>query len=273
MSQILCYRPLYSLQLARVTFKCRSGTSFLQLARRNRKCALLFNNIVYRYKSEKKETRLSSLVQALPVTIKTDPDSINIGAELTGNLGKEAVLEVLHQFEVKEEVERVAFENGLDRKLFRQVFVSFRRFCCDSKTLPTDLHVVLSDILQGAGDVTDLLPYFLDHGRHMFPHLDCMEDLCKISDLRLPANWYSDARAIQRKIIYHAGPTNSGKTYHALQKFFTAKSGVYCGPLRMLASEVFQKTNAEVGYSEFYCIFLWGRAMKILLLICHKFFF
>lgn len=29
--------------------------------------------------------------------------------------------------------------------------------------------------------------------------------------------WYPVARALDRKIIYHAGPTNSGKTYNALK--------------------------------------------------------
>ena len=58
---------------------------------------------------------------------------------------------------------------------------------------------------------------------------------------------YPEARSIQRRIIYHAGPTNSGKTYHALQRFFAAKSGVYCGPLRMLANEVYYKANDAVS--------------------------
>lgn len=34
-----------------------------------------------------------------------------------------------------------------------------------------------------------------------------------------------------------AGPTNSGKTHNALQRLQTAESGVYCGPLRLLAME------------------------------------
>ncbi|KAK2098536.1 ATP-dependent RNA helicase supv3l1, mitochondrial [Saguinus oedipus] len=55
---------------------------------------------------------------------------------------------------------------------------------------------------------------------------------------------YPDARAMQRKIIFHSGPTNSGKTYHAIQKYFSAKSGVYCGPLKLLAHEIFEKSNA-----------------------------
>ena len=62
------------------------------------------------------------------------------------------------------------------------------------------------------------------------------------SDLTDPPNWYPEARAMNRKIIFHAGPTNSGKTYHALERFMTAKSGIYCGPLKLLAVEVGQET-------------------------------
>jgi len=39
------------------------------------------------------------------------------------------------------------------------------------------------------------------------------------------------------------GPTNSGKTYTAMQALCAARSGVYCGPLRLLAVEVHEKLN------------------------------
>ena len=185
----------------------------------------------------------SSIVKALTVNPADDPDGINVGAELSGQLKKQDLLKLLNQFHTRVPIKIVAKENGIDAKLFHQVFVSFRRFCVESTALPTDLHISLSDILQEAGHVDDLMPYFLQHAKIMFPHLDCMEDLEKISDLTLPANWYTLARTQQRKIIYHAGPTNSGKTYQALQRFTTAKSGVYCGPLRLLANEVFKRTN------------------------------
>ncbi|PIO27157.1 hypothetical protein AB205_0121190, partial [Aquarana catesbeiana] len=86
------------------------------------------------------------------------------------------------------------------------------------------------------------------HAKQIFPMLDCMDDLRKISDLRLPPNWYPDARAIQRKIIFHSGPTNSGKTYHAIQRYLGAKSGIYCGPLKLLAHEIYKKSN-DAGVS------------------------
>ncbi|XP_058798461.1 ATP-dependent RNA helicase SUV3 homolog, mitochondrial isoform X2 [Phymastichus coffea] len=85
----------------------------------------------------------------------------------------------------------------------------------------------------------------MKHAKEIYPHIDCLDDLKKISDLRSPANWYPVARSITRKIIFHAGPTNSGKTYHALERFMTAKSGIYCGPLRLLATEVFNKCNLQ----------------------------
>lgn len=144
------------------------------------------------------------------------------------------------------------FDNFTDY-LQHQAYMSFRRYCLEASTLPVDLHVVISDILQGAGHITDIFPYFMRHAKQMFPHLECMDDLKKISDLRSPANWYPEARARTRKIIFHAGPTNSGKTYHALQRFLEAKSGVYCGPLKLLATEVYNKANELV--SSFYVVF------------------
>jgi ATP-dependent RNA helicase SUPV3L1/SUV3 len=55
--------------------------------------------------------------------------------------------------------------------------------------LPVDLHVTLSDIIAGACHLDSLLPYFIRHAKQAFPHLECLDDLKKISDLRLPANW------------------------------------------------------------------------------------
>lgn len=70
-----------------------------------------------------------------------------------------------------------------------QAFTNFRQYCIATESLPVDLHIVLSDILQGASNVTDIFPYFLRHAKQMFPHIDCLDDLKKIGDLRSPATW------------------------------------------------------------------------------------
>ncbi|XP_030059010.1 ATP-dependent RNA helicase SUPV3L1, mitochondrial isoform X1 [Microcaecilia unicolor] len=180
----------------------------------------------------------------VPLEVKPAQGSdVNIGAELTQVLTKSNILTLLNKFYKRKEMQRLAAENGLDARLFHQAFVSFRKYVMESDSLSVDLHVILSDICCGAGHVDDLFPFFMRHAKQIFPMLDCMDDLRKISDLRLPPNWYPEARAIQRKIVFHAGPTNSGKTYHAIQRYLAAKSGVYCGPLKLLAHEIYQKTN------------------------------
>ncbi len=65
------------------------------------------------------------------------------------------------------------------------------------------------------------------------------------ADLRSPAEWFPNARQMTRKIIMHVGPTNSGKTHNAMERLKKAKSGVYCGPLRLLANEIFERLNVE----------------------------
>ncbi|KZO92331.1 P-loop containing nucleoside triphosphate hydrolase protein, partial [Calocera viscosa TUFC12733] len=50
-------------------------------------------------------------------------------------------------------------------------------------------------------------------------------------------------RRLKRKIIMHVGPTNSGKTHQALQALVRAESGVYAGPLRLLAHEIWKRIN------------------------------
>lgn len=137
----------------------------------------------------------------------------------------------------------MAKEHGLDDYLYHQAYVSFRKFCMDVDHLPTDLYVMLSDVLSQARNIADLFPFFLQHARKVFPHLDCLDELKLISDLTDPPKWYSEARNMNRKIIFHSGPTNSGKTFYALEKYMAASSGVYCGPLKLLAIEVFNKTN------------------------------
>ena len=61
---------------------------------------------------------------------------------------------------------------------------------------------------------------------------------------------YPQARAIKRRIIFHCGPTNSGKTHTAFQQFLSVPRAVYCAPLIMLATEMWLKTIKEVLWGE-----------------------
>lgn len=48
-------------------------------------------------------------------------------------------------------------------------------------------------------------------------------------------------------LVVHTGPTNSGKTHEAVEALAGASRGVYAGPLRMLAREVYDRLSARLG--------------------------
>jgi ATP-dependent RNA helicase SUPV3L1/SUV3 len=56
---------------------------------------------------------------------------------------------------------------------------------------------------------------------------------------------HADARRKNRKVIYHMGPTNSGKTWNSIEALSKANKGCYLAPLRLLASELFDTLNEK----------------------------
>lgn len=54
-----------------------------------------------------------------------------------------------------------------------------------------------------------------------------------------------EALSLDRRFVLHVGPTNSGKTYQAIQALKAASCGVYLGPLRLLALEMYDKLNRD----------------------------
>jgi hypothetical protein len=65
--------------------------------------------------------------------------------------------------------------------------------------------------------------------------------LLHLANMSSPHEMYPLARSMDRTINMHTGPTNSGKTFKAIEALKTAKRGVYCAPLRLLAWEVHEK--------------------------------
>jgi ATP-dependent RNA helicase SUPV3L1/SUV3 len=54
-------------------------------------------------------------------------------------------------------------------------------------------------------------------------------------------------RTPPERVVAHLGPTNSGKTYAALEELAANRSGVYAGPLRMLAQEAHRRLGERIG--------------------------
>ncbi|KAL2148124.1 hypothetical protein VTH82DRAFT_2013, partial [Thermothelomyces myriococcoides] len=66
-----------------------------------------------------------------------------------------------------------------------------------------------------------------------------------LADLRFPYEWYPATRMMQRTVHLHVGPTNSGKTYNALKALENSRTGIYAGPLRLLAHETWSRFQAK----------------------------
>ncbi|MEA3512022.1 MAG: helicase-related protein [Campylobacterota bacterium] len=76
---------------------------------------------------------------------------------------------------------------------------------------------------------------------------------CDIKEL------YPLARELNRKLYFFVGPTNSGKTYQAMQELKDADTGTYLAPLRLLALENYEslikdgvKTSLVTGEEELF---------------------
>lgn len=67
-------------------------------------------------RGKKDDVNISSFFIPVPVRAKPNPDDINVGAELTGELNKADLLKVLNKFYQQKEVKQLLTENGLDSK-------------------------------------------------------------------------------------------------------------------------------------------------------------
>ncbi|KAK5136572.1 hypothetical protein LTR08_002586 [Meristemomyces frigidus] len=112
------------------------------------------------------------------------------------------------------------------------------------QALQTDLHNAYRT--RGVRALDDRIKYaFYGHVTgSRFTESDVRNQVA-LADLRYPTEWYPATRSLHRSIHLHVGPTNSGKTYQALQRLEAAESGVYAGPLRLLAHEVYTRMNAK----------------------------
>ncbi|CAG8483015.1 439_t:CDS:10 [Ambispora gerdemannii] len=157
--------------------------------------------------------------------------------------------ERLKQFQSSTEVKQRASEMKLRGKNFRKAVEDFINAVHNGRIERCEISTMRTAFEENGVDGIDkvLMSAFYEFSQNYLEgdQLEAFSSLRQLSDLRYPADWHPAARAMQRKIIMHVGPTNSGKTYHALKRLEGAASGIYCGPLRLLAHEIFERMNQK----------------------------
>lgn len=149
------------------------------------------------------------------------------------------------------------------------------------KTIPSALQMI-EHIVERTEDIEEILSEMLDDelidlatAFHSRIQEEILQDLLTFADLPFDMDTHENLYAaqlaeIERKkqeeaklieevfgreyhisvnpsirYVLHVGETNTGKTHHALMQMMSANSGLYLGPLRLLALEVFEKLNND----------------------------
>ena len=137
----------------------------------------------------------------------------------------------------------MSYESLMD-KLYRQIFKDLFSKWDHSSWKPSSLPGEPTDLWK-PGDEKKICRaiaknrHYQQAGRRYFKE---KETLWTLED-QIPTFYpdlFPQARLMKRKFIVHSGPTNSGKTYQALQDLKKAQNGVYLAPLRLLAYEVYE---------------------------------
>ncbi|XP_002967973.2 DExH-box ATP-dependent RNA helicase DExH18, mitochondrial [Selaginella moellendorffii] len=179
----------------------------------------------------------TALFQAMvksPPLLLTPDEKLRLGA-------------VLDRFAERGWAKTQALAVYINSKFFPQAVSKFRKF------FTAKCPVLLKDVLLKVGPCDEaeeyLFPIFAEFCISEFSNeITRYRELVTSADLTKPHAWFPFTRAMKRKVIYHCGPTNSGKTYTALQRFLQAETGIYCCPLRLLAMEIYEKSNMSGVY-------------------------
>uniref|UniRef100_A0A061RJP5 RNA helicase n=2 Tax=Tetraselmis sp. GSL018 TaxID=582737 RepID=A0A061RJP5_9CHLO len=175
----------------------------------------------------------------------------NMGAKLKGSGGlsltkreKRVVKDCLQDFSSSSWVQDEALELYIKSEIFLQVTSHFKKVV--RRGITPALRDALMQVGPGEASQQLLFPLFAEWVLKEYKdEIANYREMVKSVDLRLPHRWYTMARSMKRRFIYHSGPTNSGKTFNALQALQSAERGLYCAPLRLLAMEVYDTCNQQ----------------------------
>lgn len=136
---------------------------------------------------------------------------------------------------------------SLTQEAFEQEWASFTKYIgIWIKRASPEIQTLIGDRRRGKSALETRLRYLFYAQTYgdRFTKAE-VENQKELANLRYPAEWFPQTRALPRTVHLHVGPTNSGKTYHALKRLEAAESGIYLGPLRLLAHEVYTRLNAK----------------------------
>lgn len=190
----------------------------------------------------RQSARLSEKKGRLPKYMHKIHAKTNVLRNTKGAPGREVAATQLHK-EVKRLVLAAYYYNNKEaiRKVNRELLPELVRMDLEMLT-EAEMELIDEKLLKELrkSAAREICNRSLKEVLHSYTQKNLRRQIMQLVPAR-PEMEFMEALAMERHFILHIGPTNSGKTYQALERLKDAQNGVYLGPLRLLALEVYEK--------------------------------
>ena len=153
--QRICFRRLLGLSSMLIEIvsgeHCRHFHRTIERQQTTNRCAGLFLKPDRRASNDATRNLAEELTAGKMLHRSTHKDSLR-SISFVFCLLSDDVLRLITDFYRHDQMRKLSGEQGLDTRLFQEAYVSFRKFCLQSSSLPVDLHLVLSDVIEGSGE-------------------------------------------------------------------------------------------------------------------------
>jgi len=142
-----------------------------------------------------------------------------------------------------------SLQSKLDQSLdviFKEESKGYKEFSLEEKMLIIEQ---LNNYLSGGQDVSQItvksLTRLINVSINRINQIKQKKIVMETLKLKNYEEGFPIAREMGRHFNIYLGPTNSGKTYDAIEALKKANSGIYLAPLRLLAMEIYDKLNKD----------------------------
>ena len=141
------------------------------------------------------------------------------------------------------DLQRIQSEYGLSRAMVRKYFPKPRQISRRNRAGQPRSFLVWTRAQVEEGLAAGPVSEFLEEERRRAQEQKSLREIRELLSQYSPDHYIDYGQHLYRQFVLHVGPTNSGKTFDAIQYLKGHTPGTYLGPLRLLALEMFDKLN------------------------------
>ena len=141
------------------------------------------------------------------------------------------------------DLQRIQSEYGLSRAMVRKYFPKPRQISRRNRAGQPRSFLVWTAAQVEEGLASGPVSEFLEEERRRVEEQKSLREIRELLSQYSPDHYIDYGQHLYRQFVLHVGPTNSGKTFDAIQYLKGHTPGTYLGPLRLLALEMFDKLN------------------------------